>query len=133
MKEKHSANVDCFPLICSEYCLLFTQCVKKETFPSVFLKGYQPYLKALTLSQTSPVFLRVCRTNLENTVGKGDIVCDSAISPFPTVFSTHLVNLLPISLNLKLSFANSFTLVKSKICCLVNSPMEDWKGGLRSV
>ena len=30
--------------ICSEYCRLFTQCLKKP-FPAVFLKCYQPYLK----------------------------------------------------------------------------------------
>ena len=38
-----------------------------------------------------------------------------AISPFPTVFSTHLDNFLPFSSNLKLSSANSFNLEESKI------------------
>ena len=42
----------------------------------------------------------------------------SAISPFPTVFSTCFGNFLPFSSKLKLSSANSFTLEKSKICCL---------------
>ena len=42
-----------------------------------------------------------------------------AISPFPTVFSTHSDNFLPFSSNLKLSSANSFSLEESKICRLV--------------
>ena len=41
-----------------------------------------------------------------------------AISPLPTVFSTHLDNFLPFSSNLKLSSANSFSLEESKICRL---------------
>ena len=55
----------------------------------------------------------------ENTVGKGEIACYRAISPFPTVFSTHLDNFLPFSSYLKLSSANSFSLEESKICHLV--------------
>ena len=39
-----------------------------------------------------------------------------AISPFPTVFSTHSENFLSFSSNLKLSSANSFSLESSKIC-----------------
>ena len=42
-----------------------------------------------------------------------------AISPFPTVFSTHLEKFLPFSSSLKLSSANSFSLEESKIWCLV--------------
>ena len=41
------------------------------------------------------------------------------ISPFSTMFTTRLDNLLPFSSNLKLSSANSFSLEESKICCLV--------------
>ena len=48
----------------------------------------------LILSQTSPGFYLSAVQVLENTVG--------AISPFPTVFSTHLENFLPSSLNLEL-------------------------------
>ena len=47
----------------------------------------------------------------ENTVGKGEIV--------PTVFTTCLDNFLPLSSNLKLSSASSFSLEESKICHLV--------------
>ena len=43
------------------------------------------------------------------------------ISPFPSVFSTHLHDFLPFSPNLKLLSANSFSLEESKICHLRNS------------
>ena len=69
----------------------------------------------------------------ENTVGKGEIAhkegrkhcwkrryCSlPAISPLPTVFSTHLDNFLPFPLNMKLSSENTFSLEESKICRLV--------------
>ena len=42
-----------------------------------------------------------------------------AISPFPTVFSTHLDSFLPFLSNLKLLSTNSFSLEESKICRLV--------------
>ena len=38
------------------------------------------------------------------------------MSPFPTVFSNLLGNSLPLSSNLELSSANSFSLAESKIC-----------------
>ena len=41
-----------------------------------------------------------------------------AISPFPSVFSTHLDTFLPFSSNLKLSSANSLNFEQSKICRL---------------
>ena len=66
----------------------------------------------LTLSQTSPGFYVSAVRSFENTVGKG------AISPFPRVFSTCLVNILLFSSNLKLLSANSFNLEESIICCL---------------
>ena len=53
----------------------------------------------------------------ENTMGKEEIA--QAISPFPTVFSTHLDNFLPFLLNMKLLSANSFSLEESEICHLV--------------
>ena len=56
--------------------------------------------------------------SFENTVGKAEIARKPAISPFPTVFSTLLENLLPSSSKLRLLSANSFSLEKSKICCL---------------
>ena len=52
-----------------------------------------------------------------NTVRKKK--CSSqAISPLPTVFSTHLKNFLPFSSNLRLLSTNSFSLESPKICCL---------------
>ena len=51
--------------------------------------------------------------------GKRRNCSQRAISPFPTVFSTHLDNFLPFLSNLKLLSANSFSLEESKICLLV--------------
>ena len=50
-----------------------------------------------------------------------------AISPFPTVFSTHLDNILPFSSNLKLSCAKSFNSEESKICHLVMDNFSYWQ------
>ena len=50
--------------------------------------------------------------SFENNVGKEEV------APFPTVFSTLLVNLLSFSSNLKLLSANYFSLEGSKICHL---------------
>ena len=55
----------------------------------------------------------------ENTVGKGEIAHNEQISPFPSVFSTHLDNFLAFSSNLKLLSANTFSLKESKIPRLV--------------
>ena len=55
----------------------------------------------------------------QNTVGKGEVARSEQFLLFPTVFSTHLDNLLPFSSNLKLLFANSFSLEESKFCRLV--------------
>ena len=54
--------------------------------------------------------------SFENTVGKGEIARDEQFLLFPQVFSPHMDNLLPFSLNLKLSSANSFSFEESKIC-----------------
>ena len=72
----------------------------------------------LTHSHTVTLLTPLGNKPFENTVGKGEIA-QRAISPFPTVFSTHLDNFLPFSSNLKLSSANSFSLEESKICRLV--------------
>ena len=44
----------------------------------------------LTLSQTSTGFLRVCSTSLENTVGKGEIACDSVFYLFDGLSSIFI-------------------------------------------
>ena len=71
------------------------------------------FANALTHSHTMTPLTPLGNKPFENTVGKG------AISPFPTVFSSRLDNLLPFSFNLELSSANSFSLEESKICRLV--------------
>ena len=86
-------------------------------------------IRAFTLSQTSPVFFRVCTACLLKTLWEKEklLVTSNfsfshrvfkqlrAISPFPTVFSTCLEKVLPFSSNLKLSSATSFSLEESKI------------------
>ena len=47
------------------------------------------FIAPLTLSQTSPGFYMSAGKSFENTAGKGEI------SPFPTLFSTHLEDILP--------------------------------------
>ena len=51
----------------------------------------------------------------ENTMEKGEIARNKQFLLFHTVFSTCLDNFLPLSSNLKLSSANSFSLDQSKI------------------
>ena len=75
---------------------------------------------------------------LENTEGKGKIAYSRAIFPFPTVFSTHLENFLPISPNLKLLSANSISLEESKclkivVCEMVKTLHEKQKMLLNSI
>ena len=60
-------------------------------------------------------FLRVCTIRHLKTVLKRRNCSKQAISPFPTVFFTHLYNFLLFSSNLKLSSAYSFSLEESKI------------------
>ena len=56
----------------------------------------------------NPLFLRVCSTSPLKTPWEKEKLLVTAVSPFPTVFSTHLENFPPFSTNLKLSAANSF-------------------------
>ena len=63
-----------------------------------------------------PWFLHICSANLLKTLWEKEKLL--AISPFPTVFSNHLENFLPLSSHLKLSAANSLNLEESKIYCL---------------
>ena len=62
-----------------------------------------------------PWFLRVCSTILLKTLWEKENCSIRAISPFPIVVSTCVENFLPLSSNLKLSPANSFSLEESKI------------------
>ena len=72
--------------------------------------------KYFTLSQTSPgVYVSALQVFWKH-YGKRRNSLYQAISPFPTVFSTCLVNSLPFSLNSKLLPAKSSSLERSKIC-----------------
>ena len=55
--------------------------------------------------------------SFENAAEKGVIACNKQFLLFP-VFSTLLENFLQFSSTLKLSSAKSFSLKRSKICCL---------------
>ena len=76
-----------------------------------------------------PLFLRVCNKRLLKTLWKDEKFLIMSNFSFPTVFPNHWENFLPfsstlletlppISSNLKLSPANSFSLEESKICRL---------------
>ena len=77
-----------------------------------------PSVLILTLSQTSPSFYVSAVQAFWKHSGKRRNCSWRAISPFPTVFSTHSENFLSFSSNLKLSSGKSFSLEGSKICCL---------------
>ena len=67
----------------------------------------------------NPWFLRVCCTSLfENTVGKGEIAPDKQFLLFPQCFILFWRTFRHFSSKSKLSSADSFSLEKSKICCL---------------
>ena len=75
----------------------------------------------LTLSQTSLAFYVSEYKSFENTVGKGEIAHSEQFLLFllfPTVFSTHLDNFLPLLSNLELLSAKCLSLEESKICHL---------------
>ena len=86
---------------------------------SLFSENVLPSSDGLTLSQTSPGFLRVRRTVLLKTRCKKEkLLVTSSFSFFATVFSTRLKKFLPFSSDLKVSSANSFSLEGSKTCRL---------------
>ena len=89
----------------------------------------------LSLSQKSPLFLRVCSTSLLKTKWKNEKLLVTSHFSFKFShsvcvcvcvgggggvggFVTHLENFLPFSSILKLSSANIFSLEESKICRL---------------
>ena len=103
----------CFLQICQKLFPLLSMAYQAHTSISTDKPScmYYKYYKVclLALSQTSPGFCMSAVTSLLKAVGKGEISRNKqqAISPFPTVFSTHLENILPFLSNLKLSSANS--------------------------
>ena len=90
-------------------------------FPTVFsihMEIFLPFSSNLELSQAM-VFMCLQHKSCGNTVEKKKImfVCSlPAISPFLTMFSTHLEIFMPFLSNLVLSSANSFNLEDSGIC-----------------
>ena len=78
------------------------------------------FCKQLTLSQTSPDFLRICSRStslLETLWEKEKLLVTSTFSFSHSVFYPF-GEFSAISLNLKLSSANTLSLEESKICCL---------------
>ena len=66
-----------------------------------------------------PWFLRVCRTSLLKTLREKEKLLVTSNSPLcPSVFNPYWRFFLPLSSNLKLSSANSFSSEESEICCL---------------
>ena len=74
----------------------------------------------LTLSQTSPGFYMSAVQVFWKILRKGETAQNEQFLLLP-VFSTRLENFLPLSSDLKLSSASSFSLEGSKICCLGKS------------
>ena len=83
-------------------CWYLSNFKKKQRGPSV-----NPF-------PNKPWFLCVCSTSLLKYCGKRRNCSLRAISPFPTVFYTHLESFLLFSSNLKLSSAKSIRLEESK-------------------
>ena len=96
------------------------QCGKRRKMlvTSIFSFSHYVFYPPLTHSNTMTPLTPLGNKPFENT-GKRRNCSKRAISPFPTVFSTHLDNFLLFSSNLTLSSANSFSLKESKICRLV--------------
>ena len=80
----------------------------------------------LTLSQTIPGFYVSTVQVFWKQSGKRGNCSLQTISPFPTLFSLQVENILLFSSNLNLSSANSFTLEESKICCLGKGNYDWW-------
>ena len=70
------------------------------------------------LPKQALVFMCLQYKPFENSVGKGEVARNEQFLLFPQCVFTLLENFLPLSLNVKLSSANSFSLEESKICHL---------------
>ena len=93
--------------------------VLKLWFPNALSWDKAKIFHLLTHSHTMTPFEACGKQAFGKHCGKRRNCSLRAISPFPTVFSTHLDNLLAFLSNLKLSSANSFSFEESKICRLV--------------
>ena len=70
------------------------------------------------VGEYGPRFLCPLYKSFENTVGKGEIACNTAISPFPAVYLPVWRTFCHFYQILNLSSANSFSSEESKICRL---------------
>ena len=96
-----------------QHFLLFPWCFQNASFAGSLKLGI--VWKRVNPFPNKPWFWHVCSTSLLKTLWeKEKLLLKRAISPFLTVFSTHLKNFLPFSSNLKLSSANYFSLHQSK-------------------
>ena len=78
--------------------------------------AYKPEL-TFPFPKQALVFMCLQYKSFENTVGKGEIARNKQFLLFPQCF-VPILKTICISLNLKLSSANSFSLEESKTCCL---------------
>ena len=74
--------------------------------------------KNVTPFPNKPWILCVCSTGLLKTLWEKNKLFAASNFSFSHSFSSRFENILPMSSNLKLSSANSFSLEKSKICRL---------------
>ena len=104
-------------LLCQKITKTYAKVQKDGWWILFFLLNYSS-LHGLTLSRTSSSFYVSAVQVFWKHRGKRRNCSLRAISPFPTVFSTHLENFLPFLWNFRLSSANSLRLEESKICRL---------------
>ena len=93
-------------------------------------------MRELILSKQALVFTCLYYKSFENTVGKGEIARNEQFLLFPQFFFTCLQNFLPLSLNLKLSSGNSFSLgngqpFTSQKCVLMTLTKKAFKNTMR--
>ena len=84
---------------------------KEMQVTTIFLKDLIPMV--ISPFPNKPWFLSVYKTSLLKTLGKG------AVSPFPTLFSTHLEKFYAVFVKFEIVVSNSLSLDESKICRLV--------------
>ena len=114
VNERKNETKNAFLLLSLQVCI---QCIFFEQYKSQkqstvsTLNYFHPF-------SNKPWFLRFSDTSLLKTLWEKEKLIVTSNFSFPTVFSTHLANVLPFSPHLKLSSANSFSLEEFKICRL---------------
>ena len=99
---------------------LYATRISEKVFLTFMMQSFRSYPDNLNNPlPNKPRFLLVCSTSLLKTLwGKEKLLVKSNFFFFSAVFFTFMENFLIFSLNLKLSYANSFILKESKLCCL---------------